>query len=682
VCAAWGWAGQAPLDENLVALFADLHVTQDEKSPHQREGLSRCVQDVLACNPRPANVFFYGDLAYNHGDTNDYRLLKQLVKPLEDAGIRWNVSLGNHDRRAAFFSVFPERLVATPLVAERLVTVVKTPHADFILLDSCQEGQVSGAIDEAQRAWLQAALAQAKKPVFVGAHHPLKEIGLASLLLSSAACKGYLYGHKHMWEQQQESGVEMLCLPSSGHWGDIGFVLVKLSDSDAVFTLKQRDYYAPRPAVKPEDAKPEWRRRTEKNNGSQWRVSLAVVERPAYQTVKAEKIKAREGIGNVMKKIQAGQEVTVAYLGGSITAANGWRPKTTAWLQKTYPTAKFKEVNAAIGGTGSDLGVFRVGHDVLQFKPDLLFVEFAVNDGGAEPVNIWRCMEGIVRQTWKKDPLTDIVFAYTIAGNMTNDVVQGNCPRSASSMELLADFYGIPSVNFAVPVVELMTQGKLVFTASAKPQGESIWFSTDSVHPRDEGHELYLKLMAEALTQMQASLPVDHAAKLAKAFVSDNWESAKMVPLSEKMLTGNWKALPADDGRQRSFGERMGQVWMADQPGSKLHFKFKGSVAKVYDLLGPDGGQVTITVDGKAGAKPVPRFDSYCVYHRIATLGLVSDSALDHVHEVTVEIHPEQPDRKSVSFRLKDPAKELAEPKFQGTRVWMSQLMLLGDLAE
>lgn len=411
-------------------------------------------------------------------------------------------------------------------------------------------------------------------------------------------------------------------------------------------------------------------------------LNLSAADKPEFKTMPAERIKVRQGIGNVMKKIQAGAPVTVAYLGGSITAANGWRPKTTKWLQETFPKATFKEVHAAIGGTGSDLGVFRVGHDVLQYNPDLLFVEFAVNDGGAAPEQIWRCMEGIVRQTWKKDAGTDIMFTYTISSNMTNDYKQGNCPRSSSSMELLADFYGIPSVNFGVPVVQLLTAGKLIFTADKKPEADVIWFAGDGCHPRDEGHEIYLKLLAEAITQMKDGKPVDHKAKLDKAFVADNFEAAKMIPLNEKMLSGNWKALPADDGKQKAFGGRMGQVWMADQPGSKLHFKFKGSVAKVYDLLGPDGGQVTITVDGKPGSKPVPRFDSYCVSHRIATLGVMADGDPGQVHDVTVEIHPDQPDRKSVSFRLKDPAKELAQLKFQGTRVWMSQLMLLGDLVE
>ena len=164
---------------------------------------------------------------------------------------------------------------------------------------------------------------------------------------------------------------------------------------------------------------------------------------------------------------------------------------------------------------------------------------------------------------------------------MIDEVKKGLCPRSASAMELLADFYGIPSVNFQVPVVELLQQDKLVFKADKQPEGDKIWFAADGCHPRDEGHEIYLKLMADAITQMQDSRPADHQAKLAKAFVADNAEAAKMVPVQEKMLSGDWKALPAGDDKQKAFGNRMGQIWMAAQPGSKLHFKFKGSAGQV-----------------------------------------------------------------------------------------------------
>ena len=73
---------------------------------------------------------------------------------------------------------------------------------------------------------------------------------------------------------------------------------------------------------------------------------------------------------------------------------DGWRRLSREWLQKEYPQCTFKEVHAAIGGTGSSLGVFRFNHDALQYKPDLLFVEFATNDGGAQPESIWANRDG------------------------------------------------------------------------------------------------------------------------------------------------------------------------------------------------------------------------------------------------------------------------------------------------
>ncbi len=272
--AALGTADTVPLDQNLVALCADLHLTGEAEPAHQRAGFVRCVQDILACNPRPANAIFYGDLALDHGAPGDYLALKELVRPLEDAGIRWHACLGNHDRRAPFLEAFPDRLPDRPAVPGRLVTVVGTPHADFILLDSCLEGPVHGGTDDAQRKWLQQTLTGATRPVFVGAHHPLKETGVAPLLASCAWCRGYLFGHVHEWARKREEGVETLCLPSTGHWGDIGFVLVKLDAGEAVFTLHQRDYYTPRPAATPAEADPAWRQRTERNQGSQWRVPL------------------------------------------------------------------------------------------------------------------------------------------------------------------------------------------------------------------------------------------------------------------------------------------------------------------------------------------------------------------------------------------------------------------------
>jgi len=412
-------------------------------------------------------------------------------------------------------------------------------------------------------------------------------------------------------------------------------------------------------------------------------VSILAAEPPEYQPVPAKLSHARDGLGNVFAKLNAGEDVKIAYFGGSITAAGGWRVQTLKWLQQTYPDAKVSEINAAIGGTGSNLGVFRFGQDVLKHKPDLIFVEFSVNDGGAPPDRIWQAMDGIVRQAWRADPTIDICYVYTFRVGYEKDLDQGLCPRAAGADEMLAEYYGIPSINMALHTAEMAREGKLVFTppkdaegnAAPTPEGVML-FSRDGVHPLTEAHQMYTDIIAAALKQMEPdATPGAHTLKA--PFVEDNWEKAKMVPLEPEMLSSGWRKLSPDEGLGKRFNHFMPELWEATEPGEEIAFKFKGTYASLYDLVGPDGGQLVATIDGET-AGPRPRFDKYCTYHRIATFGIRSGLE-DAVHEVSVRIHPEQPDRSSVVDREKtkpnfDPA------KYDGTRVRVAALMLIGDV--
>lgn len=397
--------------------------------------------------------------------------------------------------------------------------------------------------------------------------------------------------------------------------------------------------------------------------------------------VPATLFKSRGGIGNVLAKLNAGRDVKIAYFGGSITAANGWRPKSLKWFQQTWPNAKISEINAAIGGTGSDLGVYRNQQDVLNFKPDLVFVEFAVNDGGASPENIWRGMEGIVRQTWKANPETDIAFVYTFQGGQANDFKAGNHPRAASAMEKLADYYNIPSISVAFKMSQMLQEGKLWVVPEKdadgkdKPTPEGVMlFSTDSVHPLDAPHQVYADVVAEAVKAMLLDAKIG-AHELKAPMQADNWENAKIVFLQQAMLSPGWKKLDATSPF-KGFFNRMPEMWEATQPGEKITFRFKGTAVKLYDLLGPDGAKVKITLDGKEST--AQRFDSYCSYHRLATLG-IGDNLPDTEHTVNVEILPEQPDRSSVTNIEKD--KPGFDPKrYDGTAMRVGGIMLIGDL--
>lgn len=390
----------------------------------------------------------------------------------------------------------------------------------------------------------------------------------------------------------------------------------------------------------------------------------------------------RDGLPNFIAKAEAGEPVRIGYLGGSITAAPGWRIQSREWLQTQYPRAKFKEIHAAIGGTGSDLGVFRLQRDVLQHQPDLLFVEFAVNDGGASPERIHKAMEGIVRQTWAANPETDICYVYTLTEKMLPDLQAGKMPRAASAMEQLADHYGIPSIHFGVEVARLEAAGDLVFSAP-RPKDPArthpVIFSSDGVHPHVEtGHRLYVESIARSWPKIAAAGNGPHPHHLSAPFRTDHWQSARMVSLTPEMLQGEWVKLPADHRLAQRFQRNMPELYQAVSPGASLTFQFEGTSIGVFDLLGPDGGQLSVKVDD---AEPVRRnrIDGYCTYHRMSKLNVGTDLK-QGVHRITITLTPVELDKQSILFERNRGDLKTRPEKYAGNTWYASSLMLIGEL--
>ena len=409
---------------------------------------------------------------------------------------------------------------------------------------------------------------------------------------------------------------------------------------------------------------------------------------PEYPLVKAEECRPRAGLPNFLKKAsQKGAEVRIGYLGGSITAQQGWRVKTLAHFQKTYPAAKFSEINAAIGGTGSDLGVCRLQQDVLVQKPDLLFVEFAVNDGGAAPTPIIRCMEGIVRQTWRALPECDICFVYTLTEALAPPMLAGNFQRSASAMESVADHYGIPTIHMGMEVARLAKAGKLLWKAplpkdkaAQSADADPLVFAGDGVHPYTEtGHELYLRAIVRSLEPIAEASGEPGPHKLSAPLDPENFEQAKLVPITAAATLSAGFAKP-DEKLQpfaKNFAKRLPDLQVASRSGETIRFKFKGVRCALYHVVGPDSGQVTITLDGVKIVRSC--FDPYCMYHRLNTL-VIGDRLPDAVHEVTIEIHPEMPDKTAL---LAKNGNKMDKPeRFQGTALYPGALLLIGEIVK
>ena len=243
--------------------ISDLHIGGANKAlEYTQQRFAKVVDAILAMKPRPRRVVCFGDVAMTFGLAVDYAVSKPMLKRIEAAGIELHITMGNHDRRSAFFREWPEYLVS-PLVPGRCTRVVDLGGCDLVLLDTLKGaddraetdmGPVEGTIDAEQLAWFESWVAAAKRPFLVGSHQ-FRDLYIdkPKPLMRAAASKwfvGWIYGHDHSWcpdvgiaDWGKSRAVPTLALPSTGLWGDIGYVVFRTCPGGAVAELHQDDFY-------------------------------------------------------------------------------------------------------------------------------------------------------------------------------------------------------------------------------------------------------------------------------------------------------------------------------------------------------------------------------------------------------------------------------------------------------
>jgi len=228
----------------------------------------------------------------------------------------------------------------------------------------------------------------------------------------------------------------------------------------------------------------------------------ATTTAPSYGPFEARPFTVRRGIGNFAAKLKSGKPITVAFLGGPITAGGGDRGLSALagnWLRVNYPARDLRLVNAGFVDGGSSLGAARYDRDVLPHQPDLLFVEFVVDDTGRE--DRLRHIERIVRKARTDDPALDVVFLYAVSDAHREDYRAGRLPQAAAAEETVAERYGVPSVALGLDLLARLEAGK----------GRWVEFFYDGWRPKPEAYSAY----GEALTSALAAMFADETAKAA-----------------------------------------------------------------------------------------------------------------------------------------------------------------------
>ena len=196
---------------------------------------------------------------------------------------------------------------------------------------------------------------------------------------------------------------------------------------------------------------------------------------------------------NLMKRAANGESLVIGFLGGSITQGSlSSTPKTCyaylvyEWWKKSFPNAAFSFVNGGIGGTTSHYGGARAWKDVLCYRPDIVTVDFSVNDDANEFFE--ETYEGTLRRLLAAPSAPAVV--------VLNNVFYDTGKNAQDYHNRIADHYGIPHVSIKDTVYPDVESGKIV-RADITP---------DNLHPNDKGHRLVADEICKLLDSIKAEM--------------------------------------------------------------------------------------------------------------------------------------------------------------------------------
>lgn len=295
-------------------------------------------------------------------------------------------------------------------------------------------------------------------------------------------------------------------------------------------------------------------------------------------------------LAKVFQKAKDGGEITVAYLGGSITQGSSagddlcYARLTTNWLIEQFPDAKINYVRAGIGATGSYIGVHRAKRDVTSKDPDLVFIDFSVNDTTEQTERNTNSYDSLIRLLWNSDSAPAIV---TIAMTMEDGT---SFQRYHSE---ICKAYQIPMISYREAILDVIKNGHIVWKD----------ISDDNIHPNVTGHAVlteiitaYLQDVIDNLDTIDTSVESD----LSQSYTENKFMNADLiVPENTTPIESTGWETKTD-----MFGNFGGYWNVRSSDGTfegvnPLKFEVEAkNIGVFYGKLTTKGGTFDVVVDG------------------------------------------------------------------------------------
>ncbi len=315
-------------------------------------------------------------------------------------------------------------------------------------------------------------------------------------------------------------------------------------------------------------------------------------------------------------RAKAGERLTIVFFGASLTwganatdqANTSYRARIADYFEAAYPQAHFKYYDAAIGGTGSMLGVFRLERDVLKRQPDLVFLDFTANDDiysdSPEPLASY---ESLVRRIIAEGRCPVVQMIFPFGWNVKYPDFEKMKRRTAHLA--ISDAYGTSVGDAVALAVERVQRGEATI--------EQIW-PYDQVHPGDFGYQLFADAAWEAL---QAGIRNKLVCKIPETMLhADTYMTnarvriSTLAPLPEGWrvghpnLTAAWHdglmsrwlddvAIAANTVKVKGEG---GKDEKRPQAVGRLAFRIRATTLLLFGEETPASGKYRVWIDGKA----------------------------------------------------------------------------------
>ncbi len=270
-----------------------------------------------------------------------------------------------------------------------------------------------------------------------------------------------------------------------------------------------------------------------------------------------------------------GSPLKVAYLGGSITEGKNYTTPFSNYLKNTFANGGFTEINAGLSGTSSVVGLVRSEKQIVEQKPDIIFMEFSVNDH--EDILYKKCFESCIKK------FLDMPNAPAVGVIIT---------RSKGGFSSQSQMYPIGK-NFDIPVISMDDALSKAFNSGFLNTGD---YYTDEYHPHQKGGQLIADCMAYYVRQALKSENSCDSYTMPSSYVYGA-EYASCVNVDPKNLTnfnaGSWSAGSGYGSSGLTYSYNL-------NGGSPMTFKTQGKGFIVVFKANSSGmGSINVTVNGK-----------------------------------------------------------------------------------